>query len=234
LLFFSSLFRFSFVYFVSFVVALLFHCSTVALGQTQNSPSNSQMPSVIVVPPEAQPSPDFNVDTATEAYLAQIPPAARARSDAYFEGGYWLILWDFVYGVIVALLLLNLRWSAKMRDISERVTRFKPVHTIVYWVQYIVLTTILTFPLGYYEGYVREHKYGLATQTFGPWLNDQFKALLIAVVLGAIITPILFGIVRRMPKTWWVWAAVVSIVFTAILAMIARSSFFQSSTRSPS
>jgi STE24 endopeptidase len=210
----------SFFFRYSFVVAVLFLCATVAFSQSQNSLSNSQMPSVIV-PPGAQPSPDFNVDTATEAYLAQIPPDARARSDAYFEGGYWLILWDFAYGVMVALLLLNLRWSAKMRDLSERVTRFKPVHTIVYWVQYIVLTTILTFPLAYYEGYVREHKYGLATQTFGPWLNDQFKSLLVSVVIGAVITPILFGIVRRMPKTWWVWAAVVSIAFNAILAMIA-------------
>jgi hypothetical protein len=25
-----------------------------------------------------------------------VPPEQRARSDAYFEGGYWLILWDFV------------------------------------------------------------------------------------------------------------------------------------------
>ena len=63
-----------------------------------NSLANSQMPSVIVVPPEAQPSLNFNADAATEAYLAQIPAAARARSDAYFEGGYWLILWDFLYG----------------------------------------------------------------------------------------------------------------------------------------
>jgi len=144
------------------VIVFCLLTSICALGQSQNAPpgsslSNSQMPSVITVPPEAQPSANFNVDSATEAYLAQIPPAARARSDAYFEGGYWLVLWDFVYGVVVALLLLNLRWSAKMRDLCERVTRFKPLHSIVYWIQYLVLTTILTFPLGYYEGYVREH-----------------------------------------------------------------------------
>jgi hypothetical protein len=109
------------------VIVFCLLTSGLALGQSQNSAagsslSNSQMPSVIAVPPEAQPSPNFNADTATEAYLAQIPPAARARSNAYFEGGYWLVLWDFVYGVVVALLLLNLRWSAKMRDLSERVT----------------------------------------------------------------------------------------------------------------
>src|SRR5438270_9129002 len=121
------------------------------------------MPSVVVVPAEAQPSPNFNADAATNAYLAQIPAAARARSDAYFEGGYWLILWDFLYGAIVAILLLNLRWSARMRDLAERVTRFKPVHSVVYWIEYVVLTTILTFPLAYYEGFSREHKYGMAT-----------------------------------------------------------------------
>ena len=83
---------------------------------------------------------------ATNAYLAQIPADKTARSDAYFEGGYWLILWDFLYGAVVALLLLNLRWSARMRDLAERVTRFKPVHTFVYWLQYLVLTSILDFP----------------------------------------------------------------------------------------
>ena len=31
---------------------------------------------------------------------------------------------------VIALLLLNLRWSARMRDLAERVTRFKPVHTV--------------------------------------------------------------------------------------------------------
>ena len=43
--------------------------------------ANSQMSSGIVVPPEAQPSPNFNVDAATDAYLAQIRPRlGRART----------------------------------------------------------------------------------------------------------------------------------------------------------
>jgi hypothetical protein len=52
----------------------------------------TEMPDVIPVPPEAQPSDHFDPEAATNAYLAEIPAAARARSDAYFEGGYWLIL----------------------------------------------------------------------------------------------------------------------------------------------
>jgi STE24 endopeptidase len=179
------------------------------------------MPSVIQVPPEAQPSPHFDANVATNAYLAQIPADKTARSDAYFEGGYWMILWDFLYGIAVALLLLNLRWSARMRDLAERVTRFKPVHTFVYWLQYLVLTTILVFPLTVYEEYFREHKYGLATQTFGPWMGDQLKDLGVNLVLGGLLAMMLFGVVRRLPRTWWVWGAVVTTLFLVFAALIA-------------
>jgi STE24 endopeptidase len=179
------------------------------------------MPSVIQVPAEAQPSPNFNTEAATNAYLAQIPADARARSDAYFEGGYWMILWDFLYGSAVLLLLLNLGWSAAMRNLAERVTRFKPVHTIVYWVQYLLVTSILGFPLSVYEDYFREHKYGLATQTFGPWMGDQLKALALNLVLGGILAMLLFGIVRRLRRTWWIWGSVVTLCFMVLVVLIA-------------
>jgi STE24 endopeptidase len=193
-------------------------CATTALAQP---PAANQMPSVIQVPAEAQASPHFDAIAATNAYLAQIPADKTARSDAYFEGGYWLILWDFLYGVVVALLLLNLRWSARMRDLSERVTRFKPVHTFVYWLQYFVLTSILIFPLTVYEDYFREHKYGLATQTFGPWMGDQLKNLGVNLVLVGILVVMLFGIVRRLPRTWWIWGSVATIVFLIFVVLIA-------------
>jgi STE24 endopeptidase len=196
----------------------MFFCTAVLLAQP---PGANEMPSVIQVPAAAQATANFDATAATNAYLAQIPADKTARSDAYFEGGYWMILWDFLYGVVVALLLLNLRWSAKMRDLAERVTRFKPVHTFVYWLQYIILTSILIFPLTVYEDYFREHKYGLATQTFGPWMIDQLKGLGISLVLGGLITMLLFGVVRRVPRTWWIWGALVTWVFFIFVIMIA-------------
>jgi STE24 endopeptidase len=179
------------------------------------------MPSVIPVPAAAQPSAHFDPQAATEAYLALIPPDAKARSDAYFEGGYWLLLWELLYGAIVALLLLNLRWSARMRDLAERITRFGPLRTAIYWIEYMLLVFILGFPLAYYEGYVREHKYGLATQTFGPWMRDQLMALLVNAILGAIITMLLFGIVRKVQRNWWIWGALVTSLFLVFVQIIA-------------
>src|SRR5580700_11306755 len=200
---------------ISFCAAFL---ATPALAQP---PAANEMPSVIQVPAEAQASPNFDATAATNAYLAQIPADKTARSDAYFEGGYWMILWDFLYGVAVALLLLNLRGCALVRDLAERVTRFQPVHTFMYWMQYLVLTSILVFPLTVYEEYFREHKYGLATQTLGPWMGDQLKNLGVNLVLGSLLAMLLFGVVRRLQRTWWIWGAVVTTLFLIFAALIA-------------
>jgi STE24 endopeptidase len=179
------------------------------------------MPDVIQVPAAAQVSQHFDADAATDAYLAQIPASARSRSDAYFVGGYWLILWDFLYGVALYLFLLHFGWSAAMRDFAERVTRFKPLQTLIYWVEFLIANTILGAPLGVYEGYFRERQYGLATQTLGPWLGDQLIILLVNLVLGGVVSMVLFGVVRRLPRTWWIWGAGVSIVFLILVIMIA-------------
>jgi STE24 endopeptidase len=205
-------------------LSVVFLC--LQIGFAQRAPAVGQepataMPSVIKVPAKAEASPNFDAEAATDAYLAEMPAEARAKSDAYFEGGYWLLLWDFLYVVAVSLLLLNLGWSGKMRNWAERVTRFKPVHTFVYWTEYLVLTTILYFPITVYEGFTREWKYGLATQTFGGWMGDEFKGLLVGLVLGGILAIPLFGLGRKAPRTWWIWGAAVMTVFTAFVALIA-------------
>jgi len=163
----------------------------------------------------------FDPVAATNAYLAKVPPDKKAKSDAYFEGGYWLILWDFLASSFVFILLLATGWSARMRDWAERVTRFKPIHTFIYWAEFLVFISVLTFPLGVYEGFVREHKYGLATQTFGPWLGDQLKGLAVGLVFGGLLMMALYGIVRRLPRTWWIWGAATSLVFLTFFALIA-------------
>ncbi len=195
--------------------------AAVSLGLAHAQPAIQPTVDITQVPPAAQPSDHFDADAATEAYMAMIPPAAKARSDAYFEGGYWLILWDFLYASAMMLVLLNLRWSAKMRDLAARITRFRWLQTLLYWLQYLVVVTLLGFPLEFYESYVREHKYGLATQTFGPWMGDEVKAFLVTLVLGAITVVILFAIVRRLTRTWWIWGAAATLVLTIISVAIA-------------
>jgi STE24 endopeptidase len=200
-----------------FVVLLAVFCAGLAQAQPPIQPTVD----ITKVPAAAQPSAHFDADAATEAYMAMIPAAAKARSDAYFEGLYWLILWEFLYAAAISLLLVNLRWSARMRDLAQRVTRFRWLQSFVYWVQYLLAITVLGFPLEFYENFVRERKYGLATQTFGPWMGDELKALAVNLVLGGIAVVVLFAVVRKLPKTWWIWGSVATIVLLVCAVAIA-------------
>jgi STE24 endopeptidase len=196
-----------------FVCPIILLVSVLASAQT-NSPSTS--PGNVTA---AKPS--FDVNAAVETYLAKMPPAERARSNAYFEGGYWLILWDFLSTVFVMWLLLRFRWSARMRNLAERITRFRPLQTAIYWIQFLIAMSVLTFPMTIYEGYFREHKYGLLNQTFGPWMRDQLVGLAVGLALGAILFVPLFGLVRRLGRNWWVWGAGLAIAFFAFVSLIA-------------
>jgi STE24 endopeptidase len=188
----------------------------VAIAQTNTAPSAPQQ-----LAANSGPSQSFDIRAAVDAYLAKMPPAQRARSDAYFEGGYWLILWDFLSTAFVMWLLLRFRWSAKMRNLAERITRFRPLQTVLYWVQFMILTSALAFPLTMYEGFFRERKYDLMNQAFGQWMRDQVVGLAVGLVLGAIVIVPLFGLVRRLGRNWWVWGAALVIVFFAFVSLIA-------------
>ncbi len=199
---------------------LVFTLIAVGAFSAPAQPAIQPAADITKVPAAAQPSPQFDADAATEAYMAMMPPAAVARSNAYFEGGYWLILWDFLYGIVISLVLLNLRWSARMRDLAVRVTRYRWLQPLPYAVLYTIAITVLGFPLEFYENYVRERKYGLATQTFGPWMGDEFKSLLVSLVIASIGMLILFAIVRKFPNTWWIWGAAASMGLMTILIAI--------------
>ena len=105
-----------------------------------------------------------------------LTPEQKAKSDAYFEGGYWLILWNFLWLSAIYLLFLQTGMSAKMRDRAERMTRFQWVQTLIYGFQFLVVLTVLELPINFYENYLREHAYGMSNLTAGAWFGEEGKA----------------------------------------------------------
>lgn len=164
---------------------------------------------------QASPKP-VDPEAATESYLARLSPEQRERSDSYFEGGYWLLLWSFLYGLAVYGLLLFSGLSARMRNLAERMTRFRPLRVFLYAVQFTLVTALLFFPLTLYADFFREHQYGLATQDFPAWMVDQLKGLALSLVLGSLVLMGLYGVLRRAPRNWWIWGAMVSLVFLIV------------------
>ncbi len=189
------------------------------------APPTSAVPAETAVPkgtPTAQAiTPAFDPASATRAYIDSIPADKRARSDAYFEGTYWLLLWNFLLGSGVALLLLNARISARLRDFAERKTRFKALQVALYAIPYVLLVTVLTFPLDAYEGYFREHAYEMSNQTFGEWFGEQAKGLGLELVGMPLLLMALYAVFRRAPRTWWIWGSGVLVAFMLVGIMIA-------------
>lgn len=193
------------------VLCCLVACARVDAQEASPAPTVAPAPSIA---PNADPA------TATRAWLDTVPADKRAKSDAYFEGGYWLILWNFLLAAAISIFLLSSRLSSRIRDFAERVTRFKALQVALYGIAYIILTTALTFPLTVYEGFYREHKYGLATHTFESWAGDQLKGLAFGLIALPLLLIALYAIFRKAPRTWWIWATCVMVAFSFVVQFV--------------
>src|SRR5436190_15299107 len=158
---------------------------------------------------------------ATQAWLDSVPRNQREKSDAYFEGGYWLILWYFLVTAAISLFLLGSHLSARLRDFSECVTKVKNFQVACYAVPYLLFVYALSFPLNLYENFFREHQYNLATQSFLPWFREQLLGLALTLVGGTLVMIVLYAVFRRAPRTWWIWGTIVMIIFSGTLVLIA-------------
>jgi STE24 endopeptidase len=192
---------------------------TILIAQEPDSPAPEETAPALAAPAAAEAP--FDAAAATRAYLDRRTAEEKARSDAYFEGGYWLQLWGFLYGLGVAWLLLGSGWSRRWRDWTLRVGRRRPLANWLYSAGYVVASTLLAFPLTVYQGFFREHQYDLATQAFPEWLRDQAVGLAVALVLVPLLLVVLYGVFRKAPRTWWLWGGGISLVFLIFVVLIA-------------
>ncbi len=183
--------------------------------------ASRDLPPGLQIPDAARPGPNFDVDKATEAYIALLSPEQRASSDTYFEGGYWLQLWGFLYGVLVAAILLFTGLSQRMRNLAQRITKRPWLSTMIYVLQWLLVVFVLSLPLSIYSDFFREHQYGLATQGFGGWFADQIKGLVISLVFVPPLLALLYAGVRRFGARWWVAAGAGAFVFFIIAMTLA-------------
>ena len=205
-----------------FAILIICVCALFASAQLHaESPIVRDLPPGLQIPDAARPGPNFDVDRATDAYLNLLSPEQRKLSDAYFEGGYWLQLWGFLYGLVVAVLLLCGGISQRMRNLAQRIAAHTWLYTILYGLFWVVVGFVLSLPWTIYTDYVREHQYGLATQDFGGWFGDQLKGLMVSLIVIPPLLAVLYAAVRRTGARWWIWASGISFVFALFAMMFA-------------
>ena len=199
--------------------------ASLGASQAQTTPARAPATAVEshalppIGPPTGAPA-SFDPVKATNAYLAQVNGAARARSDSYFEGGYVLTLFDTLYVIAICALLLWSRVSAHIRDFAERQTRSRFWQATLYGGPFILLLTVLTFPLTLYEDFFREKSYGLMNQTLLSWFLDFLTSTGITLIIGMIAITALYAAIRRLGRLWWTGATGLFLVFAVVGSVI--------------
>lgn len=152
----------------------------------------------------------FDPVAETDKLINSLPADQRAKSDAYFEGGYWLQLWDLVVTFVLMWILYRTGIVVRLRNWAEKCTRVRFVQGFAFFAMYVVVMSVLSLPWEYYEGFVREHAYGLSNLTLGGWLNERVIGLLPGVIVMGLVGSLLYLALRRFPKNWWAVAGVVT------------------------
>ena len=160
-------------------------------------------------------------EAATRAWLARVPAESKARSDAYYEGDYWLLLWNFLLGLVIAGLLLGTRPSTALRDALQKRLRWRLFSDAAYGAVYAAAGWVLSLPLTIYQGYFREHAYGMATQNFGAWFGEQLINLALAMVMTALAVAVLYAVLRRAGARWWWWGSLTTLVLLVLLFVVS-------------
>jgi STE24 endopeptidase len=178
------------------------------------------LPPGLHVPEQATAGPAFDVERATAAWLDTLSPEQRSLSDAYFEGGYWLRLWDLLYGLGVVAALLFSGFSRRMRDLAERTSKRPLINVAIYGAFFVVASFVLGLPLSIYSSFIREHQYGLSNLSLSAWFGEQLIGLSLTVVLGSVVISLLYAGIRRAGARWWLWATGGAFLFSLFLTMI--------------
>tara|TARA_B100000745_G_C20128253_1_gene386533 strand:- start:280 stop:1407 length:1128 start_codon:yes stop_codon:yes gene_type:complete len=129
-----------------------------------------------------------------------------------------------IVGSLLSLLFILLFYSSGLSDYLANINLSFIYVFLIYVSIFLVLSTIIGLPLGYYSSYVHEHKWGFSNYTKKTWLLDQLKSFAVSLILLPILLGLFFWVLWKFPDTWWLVAAtvttLVSIVFVTLFPVV--------------
>jgi STE24 endopeptidase len=123
------------------------------------------------------------------------------------------------YEWLLLFILLGLGLSKRFQDWSQVTVKFQALQILVYLFWITLFTALLTFPFKLY-GYNLSKEYGISVQSFDGWMKDYMLDFWINYLLTGIIVIVLYNLMKRSQKKWWLYAWFLSIPFTLFLTFI--------------
>ena len=96
-----------------------------------------------------------------------------------------------------------------------------PLQLCIYFLILLVGYELITSPLSYYTGFILPHQYGLSVQSLKEWLLDLAKGLAVGLVFEILAIEVVYVLLAIQPQFWWLWVALVWLLFTVIMANLA-------------
>jgi len=120
---------------------------------------------------------------------------------------------DVLYGVVILVVVLRRRLGPKYRDWVERVSSKRFVQVLIYAPALLLTLAVLGLPTDAWD-HSLDRSFGLSIQGWGSWLGDWTTNQLIGLVVGTFLVWILYGVIRRSPRRWWLyfWMATIPVL----------------------
>jgi STE24 endopeptidase len=85
---------------------------------------------------------------------------------------------------------------------------------------YASVMELLTLPVGFWSGFVLEHRFGLSNQTFRRWVWRRVKGYLIGGPVGLALLLGLYVLLWYGGAWWWAWATAGWLALTLVLGQV--------------
>jgi STE24 endopeptidase len=88
---------------------------------------------------------------------------------------------------------------------------------VVLVVAVAVLSGLIALPLSWYRTFVIEQRFGFNRMTFGLWLVDLAKGVLIGALLGVPLLTLVLWLMARAGPLWWLYAWLAWVAFQVLV-----------------
>ena len=149
----------------------------------------------------------------------KLSPEKYEKAVAYSRTQYALHFIGAGYSLVLLLIIIALRVSPKYRDWVERISRRRFVQAIIFVPLLLLTLDVLKLPLDAYQHHLAV-RYEISVQGWGSWLWDWTKGELVGFIIISILVYMLYGLIRRSPRRWWLYSGLGSVPLLAFLLFI--------------
>lgn len=123
------------------------------------------------------------------------------------------------YEWLFYFLILILGVSKAFQRWSQSTSKYKILQTGIYLFWLSLLSNVVIFPFQYIS-YRISRDYAISTQTFSEWMKDELTDFWVNYLTMFIIVSVLYWLIRKFPRRWWLAAWALSVPFSIFMMFI--------------